>query len=275
MGEFLVDGPEADLSTTAVHVDGKDTNLTPFKTLIPDPCIETSKENAKWVPFKTFQDPRIMDRTPNNEERLVVSDHELPEQTQLLEQLTEDLVTEFETPFKTLHLNGIRVSGEKNNEESHFKTPVNGTQGSREQCRQKLTPFKIPVHVLDRDLVKNRSRQTSSKTMGKSGRENIASQDMVRKVSENLIPFKTPNIKYRTSRVHFKTFDNWVKARRMKCNTVLKDVSSFISDKMEMDQPKAMDALMRSCPSCKQPNSCRTKRNGDPQTYRSSPINRG
>ena len=109
--------------------------------------------------------------------------------------------------------------------ESHFKTPTNGTRGSREQQRQKLTPFKTPAHILDRDLVKNRSRQTSFKTMDKSGRKNIASQDTVRKVSENLIPFKTPDIKYRTSRVHFKTFDDWIKARKMNCDMVLKDVS--------------------------------------------------
>ena len=84
-----------------------------------------------------------------------------------------------------------------------------------ESNRQKLTPFKTPVHILARDLVKNRSRQTYFKTMGKSGKQNTSSQDTVRKVSENLIPFKTPDIKYRTSRVHFKTFDDWVKARKM------------------------------------------------------------
>ena len=54
---------------------------------------------------------------------------------------------------------------------------------------------------------------------------------MVGKVSTNLIPFKTPDFNYRTSRVHFKTFDDWVKARKMKCDMVLKDVSSFISEK--------------------------------------------
>ena len=124
------------------------------------------------------------------------------------------------------------------------------------------------VHILDRDLVKNRSRQTSFKTMGKSGKENTSSQDMVRKVSENLIPFKTPDVKYRTSRVHFKTFDDWVKARKMKCDTVLKDVSSFVSEKKE-DWPP-----MRSYPSCRQPNSRWTKSNGDPQTSRTSPIDR-
>ena len=47
MGEFLVDGQKADLSITAVQVDGKDANLTPFKTLIQDLHTETSKENAK------------------------------------------------------------------------------------------------------------------------------------------------------------------------------------------------------------------------------------
>ena len=50
-----------------------------------------------------------------NEESLVVSDHESLEQTQPLEQSTEapqeDIAAEFETSFKTLHINGIRVSG--------------------------------------------------------------------------------------------------------------------------------------------------------------------
>ena len=86
------------------------------------------------------------------------------------------------------------------------------------------------MHVLDRELVKNRSEQTSFKTMGKSGKENMSSQDMIGKVSTNLISFKTPDVKYGASRVHFKTFDNWVKARKMKCDMVLKDVSSFVSE---------------------------------------------
>ena len=48
----------ADLSTTAVQVDRKDANLTPFKTLIQDLHIEMGIENTKRVPFKTpFQDP--------------------------------------------------------------------------------------------------------------------------------------------------------------------------------------------------------------------------
>ena len=109
----------------------------------------------------------------------------------------------------------------KNIKKTHFKTITDSTRGSREQQIQKLTPFKTPLHVLDRDLVKNRGRQTYLKTMGKSGI----------KVSRNLTPFKTPDIKHRTSRVHFKTFDDWVKARKTKCDMVLKDVSSFISEK--------------------------------------------
>ena len=214
-----------------------------------------------------------------NEESLVVSGHKLAEWTQPLEQLTEapqeDIAAEFETHFKTLHINGIWVSGEKENRGNSFQDPSqHGTWGSREQHRQKLTPFKTPVHILDRDLVKNRSRQTSFKTMGKSGRKNISSQDTVGKVSENLIPFKTPNIKHRTSRVHFKTFDDWVKARKTKCDTVLKDVSSFISEKMEEDRLGATDALTRSYPSHRQPNSWQTKRNGDPRVSRMSPIDR-
>ena len=203
-----------------------------------------------------------MDRTPNNEESLVVSGHKLAEWIQLLEQSTEapqeDLATEFETPFKTLHINGIRVSSEKNIKETHFKTPTDSTRGSREQQKQKLTPLKTPVHVLDRDLVKKRGRQTHFKTMGKSGE----------KVSRNLTPFKTPDVKHRTGRVHFKTFDDWIKARKTNCDTVLKHVSSFVSEQKEED-------WQRSYPSCRQPNSQQTKRNGDPQTSKSSPIDRG
>ena len=44
-------------------------------------------------------------------------------------------------------------------------------------------------------------------------------------MSRNLTPFKTPDV--RTGRVHFKTFDDWVKARKMKSDMLLKDVSSF------------------------------------------------
>ena len=178
----------------------------------------------------SFQDPILRPLCTYNEESIVISDHKL------LEQPREDLGTEFETPFKTLQINGIWVSGEKYIEESHFKTPTNSTQGSREQQRQKLTPFK---------------------TMGKSGT----------KVSRNLTPFKTQDVKHRTGRVNFKTFDDWVKARKMKSDTVLKDVSSYVSEKMEEDR-------QRSYPSRRQPNS-QQKRTGDPQTSRSSHIDRG
>ena len=158
-----------------------------------------------------FQDPISRPLRTYNEDCLVVSDHELP----------EDLAAEIETPFKTLQINGIRVSNEKDIEESRFKTPTDGTRGSREQQRQKLTPFKTPVHVTDRDLV-------HFKTMGKPGT----------KVRNNSTPFKTPDvdIKQRTSRVHFKTFDDWIEARRANCDTLVKDVSSFVSEKKEEDR---------------------------------------
>ena len=169
----------------------------------------------------------------------------------MLEQPTEDLAAESETHFKTLQINRIQVSGEKYIKESHFKIPTDGTRGGREQQRQKLTPFKTLVHVQDRGL-------THFKTLGKSGT----------KMSRNLTPFKTPDITCRTSRVHFKTFDDWIKERRVNCDTLLKDVSSFISEKMEED-------WQRSYPRCRQPNSQWTKRNSDPQTSRSSHIDRG
>ena len=230
--------------------------IWPFQDPRSRPSYQNKQRARKTHSFQDLSRPSYTDRTPNNEESLVVSGHKSAEQTQPLGQSTEDLIAEFETPFKTLHINGIWVSGEKDIEETHFKTPTDGTWGHREQQRQKLTPFKTPVHILDRDLVNNRGRQTHFKTMGKSGK----------KVSRNLTPFKTPDIKYRTSRVHFKTFDDWVKARIMNCDTVLKDVSSFISEKEDRQ---------RSYPSHRQPNSWRTKRNGDPQTSRLSPIDRG
>ena len=213
----------------------KGCKIDSFQDPISRPLYRNGQRERK---MSSFQDPISRPLRMYNEESLVVSDHESSE---------KDLTAEFETPFKTLQINGIWVSGEKDIKESHFKTRTDGTQDSREQQRQKLTPFKTPVLILDRDLVKNRGRQTHFKTMGKSGI----------KVSRNLTPFKTPDIKQRTSRVHFKTFDDWV----------LKDVSSFISEKMEEDQ-------QRSYPSCRQPNSRQTKRNGD-QTSRSSPIDRG
>ena len=163
-----------------------------------------------------------------NEESLVISDHKL------LEQLTEDLAAESETHFKTLQINGIQVSGEKHIEESHFKTPTDGTRGTREQQRQKLTPFKTPVHVLDRDLVRNRGRQTHFKTLGKSET----------KVSRDLTPFKTPDVKH-VEPPEFISRPSMIgsRQRRMNCDTILNDVSSFISEKTEED-------LQRSYPSC-------------------------
>ena len=141
----------------------------------------------------SFQDPISRPLRTYNEDCLVVSDHEP------LEQPIEDLAAE----FKTLQINGIRVSGEKYIDESHFKTPTDGTRGSREQQRLKLTPFKTPVHRPDRDS-------------GKPGT----------KVSRNLTSFKTPDVEItrRTGRVHFKTFDNWIEARRANCDMLLKDV---------------------------------------------------
>ena len=181
-------------------------------------------------------------------------------------------------------------------EDTHVKTPADGTWGSREQHRHKLTPFKTLVHILygitvnrNRDLVKNRSKQTSLKTMGKSGIEN-ASQDTVEKVSTKLIPFKTPDIKYRTSRVHFKTLDKEIKEDTEKKwhkfssfqdlwwlgqgKKTLKDALSFISEKKEEGWPRARHVPTRSYPSRREPNSWQTKSTSDPQASRKTPIDR-
>ena len=88
-----------------------------FQDLLSRPQTESiGTHNAtRYESNGSFQDllsrPLHMIRTPNNEKSLVVLDHELAEMTQLLEQLTEapqeDITTEFETPFKTLHINRI------------------------------------------------------------------------------------------------------------------------------------------------------------------------
>ena len=77
-----------------------------------------------------------------------------------------------------------------------FKTPAKDTQGRKEQNRHKLIPFQtISVdgirvirekHNANRvsDMVKNRGRVTSSKTMGKSGRKKVSFQDMEHEVSK-------------------------------------------------------------------------------------------
>ena len=120
-----------------------------------DPHSRPSYQNGhREHKTSSFQDPISRPLRMYNEESLVISDHEPLEQPQ------EDLAAESETHFKTLQINGIRVSGEKDIEESHFKTPTDGTRGGREQQRQKLTPFKTPVHIQDRDLVRNRGRQS-------------------------------------------------------------------------------------------------------------------
>ena len=89
------------------------------------PLYQNGQRECK---VSSFQDPisrpSYMDRTPNNDESLVISSHKSAELTQPVEHLTEapqeDLATEFETPFNTLHINRIQVSGEKNIEETHF-----------------------------------------------------------------------------------------------------------------------------------------------------------
>ena len=103
----------------------KGCKLDSFQDPISRPSYQNGQRECKT---SSFQDPNSRPLCTYNEESLVVSDHEPPEQTQLRKLSTEapqeDLTTEYENPFKTLQINGIRVSGEKYNEESHFKTPT-------------------------------------------------------------------------------------------------------------------------------------------------------
>ena len=111
--------------------------------------------------------------------------------------------------------------------ESPSKIPAKDTWGRREQDTHKLTPFKTVgvdgIRVIrekdnaDRvkDTAKNRGRETSFKTLGKSGRTKVSFQDMEHEVSK-APSFKTIN-KSGTNRVSFKTIEetttNWFLSR--------------------------------------------------------------
>ena len=91
-------------------------------------------------------------------------------------------------------------------------------------------------------------RLLSFKILGKSGRKKVTFQDMEHQVSkapsfktiedtsESPIHFKTFQewVKARKATnklISFKTFDEWVKARTAQYDTVLKDALSFASEK--------------------------------------------
>ena len=93
-------------------------------------------------------------------------------------------------------------------------------------------------------MVTNRGRETSFRTMAKSGRKKVSFQDMEHEVSmATAISFKTIG-KSGTNKVSFKgteetnnksisfkTFDDWVKVRTANCDAALKDALSFVSVK--------------------------------------------
>ena len=104
------------------------------------------------------------------------------------------------------------------------------------------------------EMVKNRDRETSFKTMGKSGRKKVSMQYMEHEVSK-ATSFKTidksgtKSVSFKiidksdtksffqdheetdNRSIPFKTFDEWVKARTAKSDMALKDALSFISGK--------------------------------------------
>ena len=99
-----------------------------------------------------------------------------------------------------------------------FRTLAKDTWGRREQNRHKLTPFKAlgvdNIRVTRekdsanrvKDMTKGRGRETSFKTIGKSGRKKVSFQDMEHQVS------KAPSIKATDksgiNRVSFKTIED-------------------------------------------------------------------
>ena len=150
------------------------------------------------------------------------------------------------TPFKTLGVDGIRVIREKDN--------ANRVK----------------------DMVKNRGRETSFRTMGKSGRKKVSFQDMEHEVSKapsfktidksgtNRVSFKTIEETNNKS-ISFKTFDDWVKARTANCDTALKDALSFISEKKSAIDGEKDSHMSKTC----------TTREIQPQQYRAKqPVDR-
>ena len=77
-------------------------------------------------------------------------------------------------------------------------------------------------------MVENRGKKTSFKTMGKSGWKKVFFQDKEHEVGK-ANSFKTIEDTNNKS-ISFKTFNNWVKARTVNCDTALKDALSFVSD---------------------------------------------
>ena len=120
-----------------------------------DPHSKSSYRNGhREHKTSSFQDPISRPLRTYNEESLVVSDYEP------LEQPTEDLAAELlSRPF--------RSTGYKSAVKSTSRRVISRPQPTVHEAvesnsRQKLTPFKTPVHVQDRDLI-------HFKTLGKSG----------------------------------------------------------------------------------------------------------
>ena len=87
-----------------------------FQDLLSRPQTESVRTHnmTRYEGNSSFPDlsrPLHTSRTPYNKESLVVLDHEMVEMTHPQEQLTEapqeNIATEVETHFKTLHINGI------------------------------------------------------------------------------------------------------------------------------------------------------------------------
>ena len=199
--------------------------------------------------------------------------------------------------------------------ETPFKTPAKDTRGRREQDRHKFTPFKT-ISVDGRrvireknnanrvkDTVKNRGRETSFRTMGRSWGKKVSFRDMEHEVSKaTSTSFKTTDksgtkqvfpktidnsgtkrVSFKTIEetnnrsISFKTFDSWAKARTANCDTSLKDALSFVSEKEsaldgEKDPLGARHApQVRSNPSNTEPSSQWTDSSSDPQPPREIP----
>ena len=141
-----------------------------------DPCLENRWQNTNWgtrelhlSPLKTIH--AILSRPWLHAHALRLLSRPQPKTHEAGESKTDTR----STPFKTISVDGIRVIREKDNANSV------------------------------KDTVKDRGRETSFKTMGKSGRKKVSFQDMEPEVSKaTSTSFKTIDTSG-TKQVSFRT----------------------------------------------------------------------
>ena len=126
-------------------------------------------------------------------------------------------------------------------QERAVQTQVNSFQ---DQCRWHKSHKRKGQCKRVNETVKNRGRETSFKTMGKSGRNKVSFQDMENEVSK-AISFKTidksgtKRVSFKTTEetnnisIHFKTFDEWIKTRKANKSISFKTFDEWVKERTE------------------------------------------